>query len=66
MKSYLISALAKHALLQSTYNGKPDYSADGESYSWAAWVTATTNTVEQLGRLIQLEAGPFEVVSVAR
>ncbi len=66
LKAYLISALTAEALYQSSFGAKPDYNLDGESYQWMAWRAQTVALVKQLGELIQLEAGPFEVISLAR
>lgn len=45
---------------------KPDYSLDGESYSWAAYQETLTRQMAALNDLIQKESLPWIVRSRAR
>lgn len=55
------------ALLASvTANPQPNYSVDGESYSWADYVAMLRGQLQGLARDIQDAGGPFEVRSRGR
>ena len=50
-------------LAEVTANPKPDYSIDGESWSWSSYVTMLTNQLSVLEKSIITADGPFEVRS---
>ena len=66
IKSNLIAQLANETAAVLAGGAKPSYSLDGESYSWTEWRQALLAKVELLNKLIQLEAGPFQFVSIKR
>jgi hypothetical protein len=66
IKNNLAQLLAAETAAQLTGGAKPSYSLDGESYSWTEWRTAVLEKIEKLNVLIQLESGPFQVVSQRR
>lgn len=53
-------------LADATANQKPDYSLDGESYSWAGYVQMLTNQLEVIEKALARADGPYEHRSVAR
>ena len=63
----LLTARANCAarLVEITSKPKPDYSIDGESYSWAGYFQALTNQLEILDHAIQRADGAWEVNSKA-
>ena len=65
-KQSLAISLANETAYQTQYGPRPSYSLDGESYDWPGWRMACLTKIEKLNTLIQLEAGPFEVRSLAR
>jgi len=50
-------------LASITANPKPNYSVDGESYSWGDYVAMLSNQLEVLDKAVQRAGGPFEVRS---
>lgn len=50
-------------LAEMTVNPKPDYSVDGESYSWAGLFQMLTAQQTELEKALQRASGPFEVRS---
>jgi hypothetical protein len=48
-------------IVDITATPKPDYSIDGESISWGAYLTQLTQQLEALDKAIQRSDGPFEV-----
>lgn len=51
------------ALAEITANPKPDYSVDGESYSWASYFQMLTTQLEALNKQLAAASGPYEVRS---
>ena len=52
-------------LVAMTANPKPNYSLDGESYSWQQLFASYTAQLEKLKDAIQREEGPYELRSQA-
>jgi len=50
-------------LADMSANPKPDYSVDGESYSWAGLFQMLTAQQKELEQALQRANGPFEVRS---
>lgn len=50
-------------LAEITAAPKPNYSLDGESYSWSEYHDMLTRQLEKLEGLLSRAAGPFEVRS---
>lgn len=50
-------------IAEATANPKPNYSLDGESYSWESWLAMLMNQMEVLEKARQRADGPFEVRS---
>ena len=48
-------------LVEVTSQPKPNYSVDGESYSWAEYMAQLQAQLEQLDKAIQRASGPFMV-----
>jgi hypothetical protein len=48
-------------IAEITEDPKPDYSLDGESYSWGAYLDMLTRQLETLQKQLQRASGPFEV-----
>lgn len=46
-------------IVSITANPKPDYSIDGESISWAAYLSNLTDRLEALDKAIQRAQSPF-------
>ena len=47
-------------LVDITANPKPDYSVDGESYSWTSYFQALTAQLEALNKALQTAGGAWE------
>ena len=50
-------------LADMSANPKPDYSVDGESYSWAGLFQMLVAQQKELEQALQRASGPFEVRS---
>lgn len=50
-------------IAQVTANPQPNYSVDGESYSWSEYLAMLITQTENLDRAIQRAGGPFETRS---
>ena len=59
-------ANVKADLAALTANPKPNYSIDGQSYSWGDLFDKYTQGLERLYKLRQMDDGPFEVRAVGR
>ena len=59
IKASLLASLASETAYQEANGPRPDYSLDGESYSWASWREAVLRKVETINRLIQQEQPYF-------
>ena len=71
MTTYLDNLIATQnnigaLLAQVTANPQPNYSLDGESYSWADYVSMLRGQLRGLQTDIQDASGPFEVNSISR
>lgn len=66
IKSQLLQSLADETAFCQASGPKPDYSLDGESYTWTGWRTAVLEKIKALNVLIQNEAGPYVIRSRAR
>jgi hypothetical protein len=53
-------------IVQVTTNPQPNYSVDGESYSWADYLSMLMAQAKVLDEAIQRAGGPFEVSSYGR
>lgn len=58
-----VDALTAAAEGAGILSPKPDYSLDGESYSWAAYQQALEQIMAGLRKQMVFAAGPFEVRS---
>ncbi|MBY0523439.1 MAG: hypothetical protein K2R98_08565 [Gemmataceae bacterium] len=61
IKSNLLAVLAAETAYQLANGPKPTYTLDGENYLWSEWREAVLRKVDMLNRLIQSEAGPFQL-----
>lgn len=53
-------------LVEVTDSPKPNYTVDGESYSWADYVDMLMRQLEALDKRIQAASGPWEVRTLGR
>ncbi len=53
-------------LASMTANPQPNYSLDGESYSWADYLAMLLEKQKQIAEAIQIAGGPFDVQSFGR
>ncbi len=50
-------------LAEVTTKAQPNYSVDGESYSWADYVSMLTGQLETIEKAIQRAGGPYQIIS---
>ena len=53
-------------LAEITANPKPDYSVDGESYSWTSYFQALVSQLEALNKALQTAGGGWETKTHGR
>lgn len=63
IKSNLLAVLATETAWQVLNGPKPSYTLDGENYQWTEWRAQMLDKIATLNQLIQLEAGPYMLVS---